>query len=56
MRIIPVIVSIICITILVGMALYNGLDGQLLTGAIGLLASLGTYAVYSYYKERARRE
>lgn len=39
------IVAIICITLLLGIALWQGINGVLLSSGIALIAGLGGYAV-----------
>lgn len=39
------IVAIICITILLGIALWQGINGALLSTGVALIAGLGGYAI-----------
>lgn len=39
------VVSMVCITVLMGIALFKGLDGAMLTAGCSVLAGLGGYAV-----------
>lgn len=44
------IVSLICITIILGLAIYKDIDGVLLAGGLALLAGLGGYAIHRVTK------
>lgn len=37
------IAAILCITVLEGLALWKGIDGKILSGAIGVIAGLGGF-------------
>lgn len=39
------IISIVCITLLLGIALWKGVDGVLLSGGIAVIAGLGGFAI-----------